>query len=114
MGRCELQADLLDYFIAAFIWGLREHERFEQFWASIYGANMAQDTLLARFSSDGRVLGLAVHDAVFQDSTCVRDYNAYDTADRFVDLYIAHTLENAGALPTAHNVEVMAKKSVVV
>ena len=114
MDRYEPQTDLLDYFIAAFVWGMRDHQRFEQFWSAVYRGNIAQDTLLARFSSDGRLLGLAVHDRIFQGSTCARDYNAYDTVDRFVDLYIESALKNSGVLPVARDVELMAKESVVV
>lgn len=109
-----LKTDLIEYFICAFTWGIRDHERFEQFWASIYTPREAQQSLLSRFSNDGRVLGLAVYETVFAKSSCQVSYNAYGTVDSFVDRYIGHTLENAGSLPTAKEVSAFARESVAV
>lgn len=113
MAHRELETDLIDYFIAAFTWGIRDHEKFEQFWTSIYTTNEAQDKLLARFSNDGRVLGLAVHETIFQESGCPASYDAYATVDNFVDRYVTHALDNTGCLPVAREVAIMARMSVV-
>ena len=107
----ELREDLVEYFIAAFVWAIRDHDKFDEFWLCLRASEMSQGGLLARFSEDGRKLGLAVHRAL-QGPQGSAEYNAYDTVDRFVDQYIDHTLGNGGQLPGAKQVATMSRDSV--
>lgn len=113
MRKRGLEDDLVDYFIAAFVWSIRDHEGFEQFWSGLLASDMPQERLIARLSSDGRALGLAVHEAVVQQAGSQVEYDVYKTMDGFVERYIDLTLNSGGRLPTAREVATIARTSVV-